>query len=137
MKHETEGDEEALLIGRLRGLRPAPLPAEVREQMRQAPARDRHPAVVRWWAPLAAAAGATILLFAFHTVEDRPVSVSRRDSTLLGSTPLAIVERDGRFWEVVEQVWRDEESLFCSTTPVLVRHEANRREIITRPVHFD
>lgn len=138
MNEEIQNEGDAYLTRQLLSLRPAELPVELRLRMSHPPARDRHrPA--RVWLPLslAAAAAAAIGVFLAVFASDVSVSVSRRDSTLLGSTPLAVVERDGRLWEVVEQRWRDEVSLLSTATPVVVHHLADRREIVARPVHFD
>lgn len=138
MNDDIETEDDAFLTRQLRALRPAELPGELREQMSHPPSRDRR-LPGRVWLRMTLAAAAAVVIGVFLTPGSGvdPVSVSRRDSTLLGSTSLEVVERDGRLWEVVEQLWRDEESLLCTTTPVVVHHQADRREIVARPVHFD
>jgi hypothetical protein len=67
----------------------------------------------------------------------RPLSVRHHESTLLAERPLAVVERDGRFWRIAEQQWQDRDLALCSATPVRVRFAATRRELVCQPVEFD
>jgi hypothetical protein len=139
----------------LRGLRLAPLPAALKNDMAEppigAPARlvtpQRRRSILPWIAgPLAAAAasvGVALLIrpAAPHADpgearEFRPVSFSQRQSTLLDSRPLAVIQDGGRMWEVAEQQWRDEEFAFCSAAPVRLRSEDIRREIVFQPIKF-
>jgi DNA-directed RNA polymerase specialized sigma24 family protein len=61
----------------------------------------------------------------------------RREQTTLREESLALVRQDGRWWEIVERRWRDEENPLNSASPLVVMHRAERREIVPVPVQFD
>jgi hypothetical protein len=138
MNEHSDDDLLAAHIGR--ALRPAPLPGDLRHRLASPPARSRRILPIRFWAPAAGLAAAIVCLCFLWPERKGPsttVSVQRRDSTLIGSKSLAFVRQDGRWWEIVERRWRDEENLLHSASPLVVVHQAERREIVPVPVQFD
>jgi len=132
-------DSTDSLAGEIRRLRPAPLPPELRQSLAMPPPRR---AAFPRWVPIALSAAAALVmgLLSIPLLTDTAtagISVWRVDSTMLGTTPLGIVERNGRAWELIEEHWSDEERLLCSTTPVTVSRRSERREIVVQPVTFD
>jgi hypothetical protein len=130
----------------LRGLRPAPLPADLAAEMREPP-DVTPPATLLPWRRFAAMAGLAAACAALWwsparksptpEFQEPAVSVVQRQSTLLDRRSLAVVEHEGRVWEFAEEEWLDEELGLCSATPVRVRSKATRHQVVCRPVDFD
>lgn len=127
----------------LRSLTPGELPDDLRERLIDGPANPRTPKPLRRWflrigAPLAAAATLAVMIRPSRPPAPAPpVSVHHIDSELIRSTRLGVVEENGRFYQVEERVWRDDESAVCSGTPVRINLGADRRELVYQPVRFD
>jgi hypothetical protein len=140
-----KNDEE--LEGILRGLRPGPLPEDLCARMVEPPARIERVVVRFPWGRWLAGAGVVAACVAVwmsdlreqggEATEGGVVSVRQRQSVLLESRSLAVIEHEGRVWEWAEEEWLDEDVAFCSATPVRVRSAVTRREVVCRPVDFD
>ena len=135
-----------MLEAALRGLRPAALPADLRERMKSPPPSER--ATLPWWrsarvivtASLAAAAAVAWMLVppAAGPADPTPrtVRIHQTESSLLAERTLAVEEHDGRVWELVEQEWRDDLIALCTDSPVRVRYSETRVERLCQPVDF-
>lgn len=133
--------DDPTLESLLRSLRPAPLPLDLREQLKTP--RPLRPSLRRYLYACAAAAAAIILccLLWPHSptepsADPAPICIHHKESTLVQSRDIGTIERDGRLWQVKAQEWRDEELTLCSNTPLTVRFSLTRHEIIYSPVTF-
>ena len=70
------------------------------------------------------------------TATDRPVSVVKKDSTLLNSRLLAIEEHEGEFWEISEEEWRDDTLVLYSAGPSKLNSSVIRHEVVCAPLTF-
>ena len=67
---------------------------------------------------------------------ETPVSIIKKESTLLNSNTLAFEEIDGQLWEVSEEEWQDETLALCSAGPVKLHSTVIRREVVCALVEF-
>lgn len=132
---------------RMRRLLPAPLPADLAERLADEPAIEEEPVsekVIPWRAIVGAglAAAACVLLFWGYDGmvgspdEESPISVTTKESTLLGKRTLSVLEHEGQVWELAEQEWRDDVLAYCSNSPVRVQSSEIRTELVYLPVEF-
>lgn len=131
----------------LRSLAPNTLPVDLRDRLREEPRCTRPLRVIKrrfLVATGAALAAAAALAFMARDpsapeapASGQTVTVLHRDSELVSSRSLGLVEKGGRLFRVEERHWRDEEAALSSGTPVSVRLHADRREIIYQPVRYD
>lgn len=132
----------------IRSLKPAPLPADLKTRMRPEPMRPNG-FVSRQNITIAAVAAVLIGMVCLAVflrsdppvdvvarVSEAPVSVLKKDSTLLSSRILAIEEHEGQLWEVSEEEWRDDTLALCSAGPTKLNSTVIRRELVCSPVKF-
>lgn len=134
----------------IRSLKPSPLPDDLKTRLAPEPIRPRQS---RRWRTVAIAAAAVVAIGLFSTVvflkpkqqagagvaviePEAPVSVLRKDSTLLNSRTLAIKEIEGQLWEISEEEWRDHTLALCSVGPTELNSTVIRREVVCSPVEF-
>ena len=134
---------------RLRRLKPSPMPRDVKEKVSEEIAAfgsDR-PRIVSIWsvaASLGIAAAVCLMIVFFPGTPgspgpdegEMPVSVLKKESTLLESRPVAILHHEGQTWELTEQKWRDDSVAYCSASPVRVETSEIRLEMVYLPVDF-
>jgi len=128
----------------LRTLSPGNLPDDLQLRLIDEPVSSRprpwFGKLLAFGTPLAAAAALVLMFRQSSTTTPAsvpPVTVHHIDSELIRSTRLGVVEEDGRFYQVEERIWRDDESAVCSGTPVSINLGADRRELVYQPVQFD
>jgi hypothetical protein len=143
-------NDDQFLEDEIRKLRPAALPADLRERMADEPAlpgptRFRRVLPILAAAGLAAAACVAIVINLpsqpGSTADTNPrppdhLSIIEQESTLMDTRSIAFREHDGRMWELVEQEWRDDTVALCSTAPVRVRSSVTRPVTVWVPVEF-
>lgn len=134
----------------LRSLKPSPLPNDLKTRLAPEPIRPRQSGR---WRTVAIAAAAVVAIGLFSTAvflkpeqqagaevaviePEAPVSVLRKDSTLLNSRTLAIKEIKGQLWEISEEEWRDHTLALCSVGPTELNSTVIRREVVCSPVEF-
>lgn len=139
----------------VRSLRPAPLPGDLRTRLSAEPLRLKKPGNHRRvLVSLAMAAAAIMLMVAIILLlrpdrpdrpaklvsspeePGRPVSVIKKDSTLLSSRVLSIEEYDGELWEISEEEWRDDTLALYSGGPSQLNSTAIRRDVVCTPLKF-
>lgn len=133
----------------IHSLKPAPLPADLKTRMAAEPMRLR--SSTRWRSISIAAAAVAVGVLSFlvffqsekpaeddvaSTDVEAPVSVLKKDSTLLRSRTLAVKEVEGQLWEVFEEEWRDDTLALCTVGPTRLNSTVIRREVVCSPVEF-
>ena len=147
MKHQDQDSQLQQLEQRLREVRLAPLPADLRTRLADNPSSKttRRGVPIIWGGAAFACAAALAFLFVradFVTPKEdtdpevQPLTIVQKDSTLLNSRPLSIEEHDGQLWELVEEEWRDDTLVMCSTSPLEVRSSTTRRALVLQPISF-
>ena len=137
------------LIG---SLKPAPLPDDLKARMSAEPRPPQKPRNYRGLFAATGVAAAAILVMAgiisilrpdrpadmasLPEEPNRPVSVVKKDSTLLNSRILSIEEHDGELWEVAEEEWRDDTLALYTGGPSRLRSTVIRREVVCSPLKF-
>lgn len=148
----------------LHQLKPAPLPDDLQSRLSTEPGRSmraRKRKVIALVSGLAAAAAGILGLMILvspgtRTGSDalamgadqlpvpdewkvgapRPLSVVKKDSTLLNSRLLEIREYDGELWEISEEEWRDDTLVLYSAGPSQLNATVIRREVVCAPLNF-
>lgn len=132
----------------IRSLKPSPLPGDLKARMSAEPMRPKVTGARRqlFIAAAAAVLVGVITVTTFmrpdrpaETVSsdlESPVSVIKKDSTLLNSRTLAIKEHNGQLWEVSEEEWQDDTLALCSVGPTKLNSTVIRREVVCSPVEF-
>ena len=139
--------DDKTLEERMKQLMPAPLPADLKKRLEEEPSIEGEPVdskVIPWRAVIGAglAAAACVILFWGNdgTVnkpgDTVPISVTTKESTLLGKRTLSVLEHEGQVWELAEQEWRDDMVAYCSNAPVRVQSSEIRTELVYLPVEF-
>lgn len=136
--------DDLQLEERLRSMRPASLPADLRERMKEPPPTPVQGPSRRILAaaPIAAAA-AWLLWWSLSPAPSAPpaepaaLTIHEHRSILVESRPLQFIEHDGRLWELAEETWREEELALCSTAPLRVQTTETNRQLVCLPVDFD
>ena len=143
-------NNDPFIENEIRKLRPAALPADLRDRMREEPvvrqsSRLRRVLPLATAGALATAACVAIVIKlrvrpepAIHAGSGPPeeLTIIEQNSILADSRTIALHEHHGRMWELVEQEWRDDTVALCSTSPVRVRSTVIRPVIVWRPVEF-
>lgn len=135
----------------IRSLKPAPLPEDIRMRLSTGPVRKKRPGN-RKVILIAFAAAAAVTMMVGISISLRPeaptemsatpqesgppVSVIKRDSTLLSSRVLSIREYEGELWEVSEEEWRDDTLALYSAGPSQLSATVIRREVVCSPLKF-
>ena len=124
---------------RLRSLRPAALPEQVKARLAKPPfSRSRGMRRLLSFAVPLAAAACLALALVWPATESAPMLVRTHSQEVIGVLPVSfITDSENRPWEFVEVSWVEESTLVSSGSPVAMQVRDVRRAVGPTPVYFD